>query len=183
MRVFVSGWGTMESTEAYLESMLAEEGRYASPRHFSRSVFSSVASVMAIHFGIHGPCETLSFDEGLVAGAMMRAWGLLAARRCQRVLVVWAEECRKIAEHLALQAVKKLGKNEYSRYVERGVGEGAVAVVVGEDGLNRGALGRVDVGSIARAISAPTDMMNPGKPFAADESVAFLRWFLGQRSP
>src|SRR4051812_46381647 len=55
--IFVTAWGTIDATVAYLESMLEAEGRYASPRHFSRSVFSSVTSCVAIHFGIHGPCE------------------------------------------------------------------------------------------------------------------------------
>ena len=176
--IFVTAWGTIESTLAYLESMLAEGGRFASPRYFSRSVFSSVASTLAIQFGIHGPCETLAFESRHVEGALMRAWRLLAARRCQRVLVVWAEEHAEIAEHLAIQATGKLAKKSYSRYADQGIGEGAVALVVAGERLQEGVLGRIDADCIDPVISRGSSGTASGKPFATDEALLFLRGFL-----
>jgi 3-oxoacyl-(acyl-carrier-protein) synthase len=128
--IVVSAWGTIDATVAYLESMLEGEGRFASPRHFSRSVHSSVASLAAIHFGVHGPCETLCFPQEPVAAGLMRAQRLLTAGRCRRVLVVFAEQAAEIAVDLARRAVEKLGRGEYRRYVDEPLGFGGVAVVI-----------------------------------------------------
>ena len=84
-------------------------GRYASPRHFSRSVYSSVASRLAIHFHIQGPCETLAFATDPVRGALWQARRLLMRGRAERVMVVWAEQASEIAHDLALRAAGAVG--------------------------------------------------------------------------
>ncbi len=131
--VFVSGWGMVDATVGYLESMLAEGGKYASPRHFSRSVYSSGPSVMAIALGIRGPCETLVFDDEPVMRALARAEAMLEMERAERVVVCWADQAGEIVSDLARRAAEKLGKREYRRYVEEGVGQGATAMVVARE--------------------------------------------------
>ncbi len=124
-------WGAIDSTVAYLDSMLEAEGKYASPRHFSRSVYSSVASAAAIHFGIKGPCETLTFDRFPIHGSLVQAWRFLGAKRCDRVLLIWGEQNGNVACHLARLAGEKLGIPKFRRYLKSDLGAGAVAVLVG----------------------------------------------------
>jgi 3-oxoacyl-(acyl-carrier-protein) synthase len=174
--IVVTGWGMMEATEKYLESMLEAEGRYASPRHFTRSVYSHAASVLAIQFGIRGPCMTLAFDPGedVVLGAMSQAWRMLAMRRAERVAVVWAEQTAEIAEDLARRAVERLARREFARYAG-GIGEGAVAVIVGMgEGIAKANLDEplVDEGFV----------IEKGKPFTMDRAVGFLRAVLNDVS-
>jgi 3-oxoacyl-(acyl-carrier-protein) synthase len=162
--VYVSAWGSVDATVGYLESMLEGDGKHASPRLFSRSVYSGVASALAIWFGAKGPCETLAFEpDEAVSGALVAAWRLLAAKRCTRVIVVWAEQAAAIAEDLARRAAEQLGRKEYARYAA-GLGEGAAAVVVG---LEEGGMARVDC-------SAARGRRWEGKPFAMDGAAAFV---------
>lgn len=161
--IFVSAWGTIDATVAYLETMLEAGGRFASPRHFSRSVHSSVASLAAIHWGLRGPCETLCFPRDAVPVALERAGRLLAAGRCRRVVVIFAEQAAEIAADLARRAVTKLGRKEYRRYVERPLGYGAVAMVMEGGG--------VDVGAWRKA--AERCPARNGTVFAMDEALRY----------
>ena len=131
--LFQTTWGMIDSTAAYLESMLADAGKYASPRHFSRSVYSSAASLAAIHFKIHGPCETLTFERQPVTGPLHHARRLLAANRCKRVIITWADQTNDLAADLATRAARQLHRRQYQPYIDRGVGFGAVALVAGLD--------------------------------------------------
>jgi len=110
--------------------MIAEAGRFASPRHFTRSVHSSVASAAAIALNIHGPCETLAFDAHPVSSALDRAAMLLESGRCDAVMVCWADEKSDWTGTLARIAVEKLGRKEQSRYLAKSGegGGGAIAV-------------------------------------------------------
>jgi hypothetical protein len=166
-----SAWGTVDSTVAYLESMLEAEGRYASPRHFSRSVYSSVASAAAIHFGIRGPCETLVFAERPVGGVLGQAWRLIAAGRCERVVALWADQGGEVAADLARRAAAGLKRREFAKYGERGLGYGAVAVVMGRgEGVE---VEGWDEEAAERRMAA-----RGGKRFALDGAVEFLRGVL-----
>jgi 3-oxoacyl-[acyl-carrier-protein] synthase II len=168
-----SAWGNVDSTVAYLESMLEAEGRYASPRHFSRSVYSSVASVVAIHFGIRGPCETLVFAQRPVGGVLGQAWRLMAAGRCERVVALWVDQGGEVAADLARRAAQGLKRREFERYAE-GVGYGAVAVVLG----NEGPIVNVDLGEWDEQAAAKRVEGRAGKRFAWDGAVGFLRGVL-----
>jgi 3-oxoacyl-[acyl-carrier-protein] synthase II len=162
--LFVSEWGTIDATVAYLETMLEAGGRYASPRHFTRSVYSSVASVTAIHFGIRGACETLVFPspaEDPVRGALVQARRMLRARRADRVMIVWAEQAAEIAQDLCRRAVRELGRKDVERYGEE-LGFGAVAVVVG---LGEGEV-RINGGR------------GKGRPFVMERAVGVVMGFL-----
>ena len=162
--ICVSAWGAVDATVGYLQSMLDAGGKFASPRLFSRSVYSSVAAAAAIWFGIKGPCETLAFPPAAaVSGALTAAWRLLATERCARVLVVWAEQSAAISHDLARRAATDLHKREYERYRES-LGEGAVAVAVGRTGGLR---------SVECSVSPPTGSWQ-GKPFAMDPAAAWL---------
>lgn len=159
--LFVSAWGTIDATVAYLESMLEANGRYASPRHFSRSIYSSVASVTALHFGIRGVCQTLCFPEDAVRGGLLQAGRVLHAHRVDRVVIVWAEQSAAIAQDLCARAVKQLARHEYARFIDA-LGWGAVAVVLGrgdEQVPVKGARGR-------------------GAPFAMEAALGVVRGVL-----
>jgi 3-oxoacyl-(acyl-carrier-protein) synthase len=129
--VLLSGWGTMDSTTAYLESMFDADGRYASPLSFTRSVNSSLASLMAIHFGIHGPCETLAHDAWLVTGPLERAADLLSCGHADLVIVCWTDQLSPIALDLCRCAVTQLHRRELERYLLGPCGYGAIAMVLG----------------------------------------------------
>jgi hypothetical protein len=64
-----------------------------------------------------------------------------------------------------------LGLKEFRRYVEKGVGYGAVAVIVGLDG----GLGKLDAGAWRGEKSEEIE----GMPFAMDEAVVMARMLLG----
>ncbi|HUO07604.1 MAG TPA: beta-ketoacyl synthase chain length factor [Phycisphaerae bacterium] len=172
--LFQTSWGMIDSTVAYLESMLAENGKYASPRHFSRSVYSSAASLAAIHFGIHGPCETLTFEREILSGPLRQAGRMLAARRCERVIVVWAEQASEVAGDLAVRAARQLHRREYEPYVRGGVGYGAIAAVVGLEG----GIGSVEIGELAMLDFAAIGE-GEGKPFAMEAAMGLVRRVLG----
>ncbi|HVX84736.1 MAG TPA: beta-ketoacyl synthase chain length factor [Phycisphaerae bacterium] len=162
--ICVSAWGAIDATVGYLESMFEAGGKFASPRLFSRSVYSSIAAAVAIAFGLKGPCETLAFaSEDAVTGALAAAWRLLAAERAERVLVVWAEQAAAVAHDLARRAATGLHKKEYARYALE-LGEGATAVMVSRSpGIASIRLPAAAAGAWA------------GKPFAMDSAAAWVR--------
>jgi 3-oxoacyl-[acyl-carrier-protein] synthase II len=173
--LFVTAWGTIDATVGYLDSMLDAAGRYASPRHFSRSVYSAVASAVAIHFKIHGPCETLSFPEAAVPAALRQARRLLAAGRADRVLVVWADQSAAIARDLAARAVGQLHRREYARYLPD-LGQGAVGLVVGlPDGSSPATLDLAQLPALTMPATRP-----PQPPFPSDAALALAAGLLAR---
>ncbi len=130
--LYSSVWGSVTATVDYLESLQQAGGRYASPRHFTRSTYASTASSLGIAFQIHGPCETLSFDEFPISGGLDRARRLLAAGRCDAVVVCWADDSAPIITALARLAVEKLHRREFARFSTEAPGAGAVAMVVSQ---------------------------------------------------
>ena len=167
-----TSWGAIDSTAAYLESMLEADGRYASPRHFSRSVYSSVASIAAIHFGIKGPCETLVFDQWPILGALRQAWRMLATKCAERVVIVWCEQAGELASDLAKKAAKRLHRREFDRYQNNDLGFGAIALVVGPPG----GLATLHLNSFDEADLSSHE--KPGMPFAMDNAVSLLQLLL-----
>ena len=127
--LFYSAWGQVDSTMAYLESMWADGGRFASPRHFSRSVHSSPTALTAIHFGIHGPCQTLVHDAWPVCSALERADDLLSVGQADAVVVCWADQPASVAVDLCRRAARDLHRPQFSRFSVAPHG-GAVAAVV-----------------------------------------------------
>lgn len=136
--VMLSTWGPMDNTVAFLDSMLESNGRYTSPRHFTRSVYSSVASHAAIYFGIHGACETLAHGEWPICAVLDRAADILTAGRVDQVIVCWADQRSAVATDLCRRCVTGLGRKEFSRFTGNEIGYGAVAMVLkrAEDGTN-----------------------------------------------
>ena len=130
--LYSSTWGSVTATVDYLESLEQAGGRYASPRHFTRSTYAGPASTLGIEFHIHGPCETLSFDQLPITSGLDRARRLLGAGRCDAVVVCWADDSSPIVAGLARLAVEKLHRREFARYAAEPLGAGAVAVVVSE---------------------------------------------------
>jgi hypothetical protein len=170
--IVVTQWGMINATVSYLESMLEAGGKYASPRHFTRSVYSAATSLVAIHFGIRGPCQSLAFalEEDAVTGALAPAWRMLASKRCERVAIVWGEQEHLLVGELVRRAARDLKRREYERFVE-GVGFGAVGVIVGLRGGRRLELGRRNEFPVR------------GKPYPMDCAVNWLAGMLKGTHP
>jgi hypothetical protein len=168
--LFISTWGTIDSTVAYLDSMLDADGRYASPRHFSRSVYSAVASTLAIHFKIQGPCETLSFPDAPIPSALRQAFRLLHAHRADRLLVLWADQSAPIAQDLARRAADQLARKEYARYAPPNPpGQGAVALVLGRHDVH------APLNFACESLPLPPSPLNP---FPTDSALGLVSLLL-----
>ena len=126
--LYLSFWGSIRDTVGYLESLSADGGRYPSPRLFTQSVYSAVASQTVIALGIHGACETLSFVNLPVYRVLQRAWCLLETRRLDLVLAVWADHVDGPAVQLCQRASAELHHPEMARFRQNGGGSVAVAL-------------------------------------------------------
>ncbi|MGC8560823.1 MAG: hypothetical protein ACP5O1_09105 [Phycisphaerae bacterium] len=126
--LYLSFWGSIRDTVGYLESLSADGGRYPSPRLFTQSVYSAVASQTVIALGIHGACETLSFVNLPVYRVLQRAWCLLETRRLDLVLAVWADHVDGPAAQLCQRAAAELHHSEFARFRQTGGGSVAVAL-------------------------------------------------------
>jgi hypothetical protein len=126
--LYLSVWGSIQDTVGYLESLYSDGGRFTSPRLFTRSVYSAVASQVAIELGIRGPCETLSLADMPVSRLLQRAWCLLETRRLDMVLATWADQVTESAIHLCQRAALELRYTELARYRE--VGGGSVTLAL-----------------------------------------------------
>ncbi|HTV48646.1 MAG TPA: hypothetical protein VMG59_09410 [Phycisphaerae bacterium] len=171
--VLLSGWGTMDSTMAYLESMFDADGRYASPLSFTRSINSSLASLAVIHFGIHGPCETLAHDSWPVAGPLERAVDILDCDHADAVIVCWTDQTSPIAMDMCRQAVTKLHRPEFKRFLDGPCGYGSVAMIFGRvESLNTGGV-ILDPQPTKAPVTRdePWSMPLDFKPFATDNAL------------
>lgn len=128
--LYSSVWGDIPATHEYLESMLADAGKYASPRAFTRSIYSTAAAMAAIALGIHGPCQTLSFDFAPVASILGAAYTLLAADRADVVLLCWADEHSQVLQDLQLLAANAGLGHAAHRTIQQTLLHGAAAVAV-----------------------------------------------------
>ncbi len=126
--LYLSFWGSIRDTVGYLESLSADGGRYPSPRLFTQSVYSAVASQTVIALGIHGACETLAFVNLPVYRVLQRAWCLLETRRLDLVLAVWADQVDGPAVQLCQRAAAELHHPELARFRQNGGGSVAVAL-------------------------------------------------------
>lgn len=125
--LYLSFWGSVNQTVGYLESMLDKDGWYASPRLFTRSVYSAVASQTVIDLAIHGGCETLSFANLPVYRTLQRAWMLLETRRLDTVIAMWADQVEAPVQHLCQRAATELHRLELARYLRPGGGSVVMA--------------------------------------------------------
>ena len=79
--VVASGYGASKSTFDFLDSIIAQDGQFASPTLFSNSVHSSAASHISIVLRLTGPCLTVSqFEMSAVSGLMTARDWLLEGR-------------------------------------------------------------------------------------------------------
>ena len=157
--LLLSNWGPMDNTVGFLNSMLDADGRYASPRHFTRSVYSTVASHAAIYFGIHGPCETLAHGQWPICCILDRAADLLASGHVDYVVACWADQASAIAKDLCRRSVVGLDRKEFSRFTCEETGYGAVAIVLKR--IADASSGKVLL-EIPNHTAAPAAMMAPG---------------------
>lgn len=168
--ILFSRWGAIDSTAAYLESMFDADGRYASPLRFTRSVYSSVASLAAIHFHIHGPCETLAHDAWIATGVLERADDLLSNAHLDAVLVCWADQSSPLGIDLCDRAVRRLKRRELARYTRGDCGYGAVAMALTKPSLHQRV--QPSAASIAPQLEVPAESALPARGRAPTAALA-----------
>jgi hypothetical protein len=177
--LLLSTWGAMDNTTGFLDSMWEADGRYASPRLFTRSVYSTVASHAAIHFGIHGPCETLAHGHWPVTSVLDRAADLLNARRVDYVVACWAEQHSDIAKDLCRRCVNGLGRQEYARFTGDQTGYGAVAAILKRVERNPGLVLRLQSGIASDSSASTGSSMSKLNvhPFPSDGAIQLAATF------
>lgn len=156
--LYLSTWGCTAETMAYLDSMFCDAGQYASPRRFTRSVYSSVGSAAAIDVGIHGCCETLSAIDLPIMRVLERAWCLLEAQRLDVAICCWADQVEPLTVDLCRRAARELGRDDLKRYDRPG--GGSVAVALGRCDGSIGSAMRLQ-GSLLAAAPAESENLPP----------------------
>ena len=84
--VVASGYGATRTTFAFLDSVIDDGDRCASPTHFSNSVHNAAVAHISILLGITGPSLTVSQFEMSVPSALLSAATWLAEGRVDAVL-------------------------------------------------------------------------------------------------
>lgn len=87
--VFASDLGEVRTAQALSEMLRAAEA--LSPLRFKNSVHNAASGHFSIAFSNRSPSTTLSAGENLIAAGLVEAWGLLAQREGE-VLLVFSEE-------------------------------------------------------------------------------------------
>lgn len=84
--ITASGYGASATTFAFLDSVLDDGDRFASPTHFSHSVHNAAAANVAIRMGITGPNLTVSQFALSTCSALLTAQQWLSSGRVDAVL-------------------------------------------------------------------------------------------------
>ena len=98
--VLATGFGPMHTTFKYLDSLLDQGPKAASPMAFSTSVHNIPAAVLAMTLGRPCPCMTLcQFERPLVSG-LEAAFCWLADRRADKVLLTVCDELSQVMQYI-----------------------------------------------------------------------------------
>ena len=135
-----------EATVDFLEGLAVRGAAFGSPTSFHQSVHHSPAGQLSLALKITGPSLTCSAREVSGEAALREAIDLLSLRRCERVLVVCADEVVVALE----AAFKAMG----APWVPS---EGAAAVLLGRTGAE------LEVTSVELK-SRPLSMLQFGEP-------------------
>ena len=116
--ILATGYGPAASTFDFLDSLLANGDRLASPLSFSHSVQNIPAASIAMGFNLIGLCATVCQLDCPVTAALQLAWCWLMEEQVDRVLL------GAVDEHTPILAAtnSRLGK-------ERATGRGGRAVL------------------------------------------------------
>jgi len=94
--IVASGYGATSTTFAFLDDIIKEGDRLASPTLFSNSVHSSAASNVTILLQIKGPCLTVTQFEMSTIVALLNAQTWLAERKVDTVLLGGVDQINKV---------------------------------------------------------------------------------------
>ena len=143
--VFGTGFGPLQTTFEYQDTIIDDGDQGASPTLFANSVSSALASTVSIRLGIQGPCLTLTDFSGVTGEVMRTASIWLADGLVDYVLAGVGDECHAVLEYSLRQMspirADVLEPLDYPRcsYVP---GEGFVSFLLtrNDDGPSYGAL-------------------------------------------
>jgi 3-oxoacyl-[acyl-carrier-protein] synthase II len=94
--IVASGYGATSTTFAFLNDVIKEGDRFASPTQFSNSVHSSAASNVTILLQIKGPCLTVTQFEMSTIVALLNAQAWLAEKRVDAVLLGGVDQINNV---------------------------------------------------------------------------------------
>ena len=107
-----TGQGCRETDRAYYDTVIPEEGRFASPNLFAYTLPTSLLGEAALHFGLTGPTYVLYPAAGDELAGLEHALDELACGGAEAMLVGW---CDTISNPVGLPAgavFLLLGKEE-----------------------------------------------------------------------
>ena len=134
--VFGTGYGPLQTTFGFLDSILDSGDKCASPTLFATSVHNSPASQISIHLKIQGPCQTISCFHRTTANVFLTAQGWLEQEAADFVLVGVGDEYCAVRGYAVAglggagtEGIRPFSFEECS-YVP---GEGCVCMLLGRD--------------------------------------------------
>lgn len=93
-----TGYGGLQATVDFLEGMATRGAAFGSPTAFHQSVHHSPAGQISLALKITGPSLTCTAREVSGEAALREGMDLINLKRCQRVLVVCADEINPAIE-------------------------------------------------------------------------------------
>jgi len=125
-------------TRRFFEGIVTADASHASPLLFPETVYNAPASHIAAALGIHGPSYTLTGDSAIGFSGLAFAAQLLACGEAETVLVIGAEECDAVlCEAYHTWGLVRQGKEWKADGNGAILGEGAAALLLGQEGPNR----------------------------------------------
>jgi 3-oxoacyl-[acyl-carrier-protein] synthase II len=94
--IVASGYGASSTTFAFLDDIIKEGDRFASPTQFSNSVHSSAASNVTILLQIKGPCLTVTQFEMSAIAALLNAQVWLTEKKVDTVLLGGIDQINQV---------------------------------------------------------------------------------------
>jgi 3-oxoacyl-[acyl-carrier-protein] synthase II len=94
--IVASGYGASSTTFAFLDDIIKEGDRFASPTQFSNSVHSSAASNITILLQIKGPCLTVTQFEMSTIAALLNAQVWLTEKKVDAVLLGGIDQINQV---------------------------------------------------------------------------------------
>lgn len=94
--IVASGYGASSATFAFLDDIIKEGDRFASPTQFSNSIHSSAASNTTILLQIKGPCLTVTQFEMSTIAALFNAQAWLTEKKVDTVLLGGIDQINQV---------------------------------------------------------------------------------------
>jgi 3-oxoacyl-[acyl-carrier-protein] synthase II len=97
--VFGTGYGPLQTTFDFQDTIIQDGDRCASPTAFAGSVHNAPAAQVAIALQLEGPCQTLTCFDHTVAGALLTAEAWLSEGLADLALVGLGDEFHPVAAY------------------------------------------------------------------------------------